>query len=197
MPPPQPQQRQQQQERQQLEIDTHQNSSSSSSSSSSRRVSVNAAPYADSPPGNTSLPAQQQLSSSSSAVKATMQATDGNAVTAKVAYALSDVAFIYPITPATPMGEAVEAWAADGRRNLHGNMMQVRTCCCCQCCLVGKSTERCIVVAAEVCKLGQEAWVQLPCWQQRQSTCSCPRAAACAACYCCRPLLTPCSSCGR
>jgi hypothetical protein len=122
-------QREQQQQQQQLAHDAQQQSSTSSSSS----ASVNAAPYADSTPHGTPLAAQQQLSSSSSStVKGTMQATGGNAVTAKVAYALSDIAFIYPITPATPMGEAVEAWAADGRRNLHGNVMQVRKCnpCC-------------------------------------------------------------------
>ena len=41
---------------------------------------------------------------------------DGNEATARVAYAVSDVSFIYPITPATPMGEhtcaaALKAWA--------------------------------------------------------------------------------------
>lgn len=57
--------------------------------------------------------------------KAVNKAIDGNEATANVAYAMSDVSFIYPITPATPMGESVDAWAAEGRVNLHGNVMQV------------------------------------------------------------------------
>lgn len=52
-------------------------------------------------------------------------AVDGNEATARIAYALSDVSFIYPITPATPMGEAVDQWAAEGRKNVFGNVVQV------------------------------------------------------------------------
>jgi pyruvate-ferredoxin/flavodoxin oxidoreductase len=54
------------------------------------------------------------------------KAIDGNEATANVAYAMSDVSFIYPITPATPMGEHVDNWANEGRINLLGNTMQVR-----------------------------------------------------------------------
>ena len=36
---------------------------------------------------------------------------------AHVAYALSDCAFIYPITPSSPMGEMVDEWAAQGELN--------------------------------------------------------------------------------
>lgn len=56
---------------------------------------------------------------------AVMKALDGNEATANIAYAMSDVCFIYPITPSTPMGESADAWAAEGRKNLHGNVMQV------------------------------------------------------------------------
>ena len=56
---------------------------------------------------------------------AKMGAVDGNEACARMAYALSDVSFIYPITPATPMGEAVDQWAAEGRANVFGNVMQV------------------------------------------------------------------------
>ncbi|KAF6254486.1 pyruvate-ferredoxin oxidoreductase [Scenedesmus sp. NREL 46B-D3] len=52
-------------------------------------------------------------------------AIDGNEAAANVAYAMSDVSFIYPITPATPMGEHVDSWANEGRVNLLGNTMQV------------------------------------------------------------------------
>jgi hypothetical protein len=51
---------------------------------------------------------------------------DGNEATARMAYAMSDVSFIYPITPATPMGEAVDQWASEGRKNVFGNVMQAR-----------------------------------------------------------------------
>ena len=50
---------------------------------------------------------------------------DGNEATARIAYATSDVSFIYPITPATPMGEFVDQWSIEGRKNLHGNIMHV------------------------------------------------------------------------
>ncbi|MCW5954859.1 MAG: hypothetical protein KIT69_21600, partial [Propionibacteriaceae bacterium] len=43
---------------------------------------------------------------------------DANEAVADVAYRLSEVAAIYPITPASVMGEHVDAWAADGRPNL-------------------------------------------------------------------------------
>jgi hypothetical protein len=53
-------------------------------------------------------------------------AVDGNEATARVAYQMADVSFIYPITPATPMGEAVDQWASESRTNAFGNVMQVR-----------------------------------------------------------------------
>jgi pyruvate-ferredoxin/flavodoxin oxidoreductase len=68
----------------------------------------------------------------SSKPKAVNKAIDGNEATANVAYAMSDVSFIYPITPATPMGEHVDNWANEGRINLHGNTMQVRWLACLQ-----------------------------------------------------------------
>ncbi|RMH37514.1 MAG: pyruvate:ferredoxin (flavodoxin) oxidoreductase [Deltaproteobacteria bacterium] len=45
---------------------------------------------------------------------------DGNQAAADVAYRLSEVIAIYPITPASPMGEHADAWAAAGRPNLWG-----------------------------------------------------------------------------
>ena len=45
---------------------------------------------------------------------------DGNEAAAQVAYALSETVAIYPITPASPMGEHADAWAAAGRENLWG-----------------------------------------------------------------------------
>ena len=45
---------------------------------------------------------------------------DGNEAAARVAYALSEVISIFPITPASPMAEHADDWAAAGRPNLWG-----------------------------------------------------------------------------
>jgi len=50
---------------------------------------------------------------------------DGNEATAHVAYRTSEVVAIYPITPASPMGEHADAWASQGRVNLWGKVPQV------------------------------------------------------------------------
>ncbi|CAN1211521.1 pyruvate:ferredoxin (flavodoxin) oxidoreductase [Tumidithrix helvetica PCC 7403] len=47
---------------------------------------------------------------------------DGNEAVARVAYALNEVIAIYPITPATPMGEWADAWSAEGKANLWGTV---------------------------------------------------------------------------
>jgi pyruvate-ferredoxin/flavodoxin oxidoreductase len=51
-----------------------------------------------------------------------LEAIDGNEAAAKVAYALSEVIAIYPITPSSPMGELSDAWAAAARPNLWGTV---------------------------------------------------------------------------
>ncbi len=50
---------------------------------------------------------------------------DGCTAAAYVAYAWSEQAFIYPITPATPMGDVMANWAGQGRKNLFGTMSNV------------------------------------------------------------------------
>ncbi|MDD8013601.1 MAG: pyruvate:ferredoxin (flavodoxin) oxidoreductase, partial [Acidobacteriota bacterium] len=50
---------------------------------------------------------------------------DGNTAAAHVAYAYSDVAAIYPITPSSVMGELADAWAAGGRKNIFGQEVEV------------------------------------------------------------------------
>lgn len=45
---------------------------------------------------------------------------DGNEATARVAHLLSEVIAIYPITPASPMGELADAWSHQGQPNLWG-----------------------------------------------------------------------------
>ena len=55
-----------------------------------------------------------------------IKSVDGNTAAAHVAYAFSDVAAIYPITPSSPMGEVVDKWAADGRKNIFGQTLKVQ-----------------------------------------------------------------------
>src|SRR5690242_20186065 len=50
---------------------------------------------------------------------------DGNEAAAWVAYRLSEVIAIYPITPSSSMGEQSDAWAAAGVRNLWGSVPRV------------------------------------------------------------------------
>ena len=45
---------------------------------------------------------------------------DGNTAAAHIAYAFSEVAAIYPITPSSPMAENCDEWATAGRKNLFG-----------------------------------------------------------------------------
>ncbi len=54
-----------------------------------------------------------------------MVTVDGNTAATHVAYAFSEVAAIYPITPSSPMGEFADAWAADGRKNVFGQKVKV------------------------------------------------------------------------
>ena len=50
---------------------------------------------------------------------------DGNQAAAEVAFACSEVAAIYPITPSSPMGEWSDEWAAKGVKNLWGTVPHV------------------------------------------------------------------------
>ncbi|MBR4359437.1 MAG: pyruvate:ferredoxin (flavodoxin) oxidoreductase [Clostridia bacterium] len=56
---------------------------------------------------------------------ATKLTIDGNGAVSHVAYAFSDVAAIYPITPSSTMAEYVDEWAAQGRKNLFGQTVRV------------------------------------------------------------------------
>jgi pyruvate-ferredoxin/flavodoxin oxidoreductase len=53
------------------------------------------------------------------------QTIEGNEAAAHVAYALSEVAAIYPITPSSSMGEYCDDWAAHGRKNIFGQVVKV------------------------------------------------------------------------
>jgi pyruvate-ferredoxin/flavodoxin oxidoreductase len=50
---------------------------------------------------------------------------DGNEAAARIAHRLSEVIAIYPITPATPMGELADTWSAIGQPNLWGQVPRV------------------------------------------------------------------------
>ena len=54
------------------------------------------------------------------------KAMDGMTAAAYAAYALSDAALIYPITPASKMAETVERWACSGKENLFGAPVDVK-----------------------------------------------------------------------
>ena len=47
-----------------------------------------------------------------------LKSMDGNTAAAHVAYAYTEVAAIYPITPSSPMADYVDQWAAEGRKNV-------------------------------------------------------------------------------
>ena len=53
------------------------------------------------------------------------QSMDGNQAAAHVAYAFTDVAAIYPITPSSPMADFVDQWSAAGLENIFGNQVKV------------------------------------------------------------------------
>jgi pyruvate-ferredoxin/flavodoxin oxidoreductase len=50
---------------------------------------------------------------------------DGNEAAAYVAHLVSEVIAIYPITPASPMGESADYWTARGRQNIFGSVPEV------------------------------------------------------------------------
>jgi len=52
-------------------------------------------------------------------------AVDGNEAAARVAHKLAEVVAIYPITPASPMGELADAWSSAGERNLWGQVPEI------------------------------------------------------------------------
>ena len=58
-------------------------------------------------------------------MKKTFKAIDGNTAATNVAYAFSEVAAIYPITPSSLMGELADSWAAQGRKNIFGQTLEV------------------------------------------------------------------------
>ncbi|MCA9968009.1 MAG: hypothetical protein KC423_27375, partial [Anaerolineales bacterium] len=50
---------------------------------------------------------------------------DANEAVARVAHKVNEVIAIYPITPASPIGEWADQWSAEGQRNIWGDVPQV------------------------------------------------------------------------
>lgn len=50
---------------------------------------------------------------------------DGNTAAAHIAYAFTDVAAIYPITPSSTMAEVADEWAANGRKNMFDQVVNI------------------------------------------------------------------------
>ena len=50
---------------------------------------------------------------------------DGNEACARIAYRLSEICVIYPITPSSPMGELADQWSNAGRQNIWGDVPSV------------------------------------------------------------------------
>ncbi len=50
---------------------------------------------------------------------------DGNEAAAYIAHRTNEVIAIYPITPASPMGEFCDTWSSQGRQNIYGTVPEV------------------------------------------------------------------------
>ena len=59
-------------------------------------------------------------------MKTNMQTIDGNTAATHVAYAMSELAAIYPITPSSPLGEIADSWAVAGRKNIFGQVLNIK-----------------------------------------------------------------------
>ncbi len=57
--------------------------------------------------------------------KKVLQSMDGNQAAAYTAYAFTEVAGIYPITPSSVMPEYIDEWAKQGKKNLFGTTVKV------------------------------------------------------------------------
>lgn len=58
-------------------------------------------------------------------MKKEIVSVDGNTAAANIAYAFSEVAAIYPITPSSTMGELADEWATSGKKNIFGQTLNI------------------------------------------------------------------------
>ena len=54
-----------------------------------------------------------------------LRVLDGNEAVARVAYAVSEICSIYPITPSSPMAEMADVWSASGKPNIWGQVPEI------------------------------------------------------------------------
>ena len=54
-----------------------------------------------------------------------LRALDGNEAVARVAYAVSEICSIYPITPSSTMAELADVWSASGKPNIWGQVPDI------------------------------------------------------------------------
>ncbi len=65
------------------------------------------------------------ISTSTHSPSRRLQTMDGNQAAAHVAYAYSETAAIYPITPSSPMAEFCDEWAGKGQKNIYGQTLEL------------------------------------------------------------------------
>ncbi|MGB5256936.1 MAG: pyruvate:ferredoxin (flavodoxin) oxidoreductase, partial [Woeseiaceae bacterium] len=53
------------------------------------------------------------------------RALEGNEAVARVAYSVSEICSIYPITPSSPMAEQADVWSAGGKQNIWGQVPDI------------------------------------------------------------------------
>ena len=72
------------------------------------------------------MPVMKQINSGRTEIIMTkqMKTMDGNKAAAWSAYAFTEVAAIYPITPSSPMAEYCDEWAAAGKKNIFGRTVR-------------------------------------------------------------------------
>jgi len=92
---------------------------------------VKTADYPAAPPASTNgedellRPSPEEDASDAGQKRREQVTLDGNEAVAYVAYHVSEIAAIYPITPSSPMGESSDAWAAIGDKNIWGAVPKV------------------------------------------------------------------------
>jgi homodimeric pyruvate:ferredoxin (flavodoxin) oxidoreductase len=77
-------------------------------------------------PGISSLTSITSMSDPSALAKQSVRAWDGCTACSHVAYSMSEDAFIFPITPSSPMAEICEAWSVAGVKNIWGGRLNVQ-----------------------------------------------------------------------
>jgi len=55
----------------------------------------------------------------------TKRTFDANEAVARVAYAVSEICSIYPITPSSPMAELADVWSSSGKENIWGHVPDI------------------------------------------------------------------------